>query len=98
MAKNHHYEVVIVGGGHAGVEAALVCARRGFSTVLLTMRVDNIGALSCNPAIGGSAKGLAASRLRTSSGIQANGLTPFSVNTASPITPTFRVSPDPRFA
>ncbi len=57
MAQDFHYELIVVGGGHAGVEAAFVGSRRGHSTALLTMRWDNIGVMSCNPAIGGSAKG-----------------------------------------
>lgn len=50
-------DVVIVGGGHAGVEAARVLARRGFSVALVTMQREAIGRMSCNPAIGGLAKG-----------------------------------------
>jgi len=50
-------EVVVVGGGHAGIEAALASARMGCSTILITMDVDAIGRMSCNPAIGGTAKG-----------------------------------------
>ncbi|MEW6072228.1 MAG: tRNA uridine-5-carboxymethylaminomethyl(34) synthesis enzyme MnmG [Planctomycetota bacterium] len=49
--------VLVVGGGHAGVEAALAAARRGTSVVLVTWRIDRIGEMSCNPAIGGLAKG-----------------------------------------
>jgi tRNA uridine 5-carboxymethylaminomethyl modification enzyme len=49
--------VVVVGGGHAGIEAALAAARMGVKTLLLTMEIDALGRMSCNPAIGGTAKG-----------------------------------------
>ena len=52
-----NYDVIIIGGGHAGIEASLSCARMGNNTLLISMLVENIGATSCNPAVGGLAKG-----------------------------------------
>jgi tRNA uridine 5-carboxymethylaminomethyl modification enzyme len=51
------FEVVVVGGGHAGIEASLACARRGHPTLLITQKIEQIGYMSCNPAVGGLAKG-----------------------------------------
>ena len=50
------YDAIVVGGGHAGIEASLALSRMGFKTLIITQSLDCIGKLSCNPAIGGLAK------------------------------------------
>ncbi|MDX2049667.1 MAG: tRNA uridine-5-carboxymethylaminomethyl(34) synthesis enzyme MnmG [Rickettsiaceae bacterium] len=57
VLENQQYDVVVIGGGHAGCEAAAASARCGSSVLLITKKIENLGELSCNPAIGGVAKG-----------------------------------------
>ncbi|MFV0476988.1 MAG: tRNA uridine-5-carboxymethylaminomethyl(34) synthesis enzyme MnmG [Parahaliea sp.] len=56
MEHPQHFDVIVIGGGHAGTEAALAAARMGCSTLLLTHSIDTLGQMSCNPAIGGIGK------------------------------------------
>ena len=51
------YDIVVVGAGHAGCEAALACARLGMETIMFTVSVDSIALMPCNPNVGGSSKG-----------------------------------------
>ncbi|MGH8400073.1 MAG: FAD-dependent oxidoreductase, partial [Gammaproteobacteria bacterium] len=57
MDHPQQFDVIVVGGGHAGTEAALAAARMGCTTLLLTHNVETLGQMSCNPAIGGIGKG-----------------------------------------
>src|SRR5579871_3773120 len=57
ISRSETYDVIVIGGGHAGCEAASAAARMGATTALLTHRFTTIGAMSCNPAIGGLGKG-----------------------------------------
>ena len=52
------YDVIVIGAGHAGVEAGLASARRGAKTLMLTINLDNIAFMPCNPSVGGPAKGI----------------------------------------
>ncbi|ASS47149.1 tRNA uridine 5-carboxymethylaminomethyl modification enzyme GidA [Candidatus Nasuia deltocephalinicola] len=66
---NNHYDIIVVGGGHAGIEAAIISAKKKTKILLISNNIDNIGSLSCNPSIGGVGKGKLIKELNSMGGI-----------------------------
>ncbi len=74
MPIKQHYNTIVIGAGHAGVEAACASARMGSSTLLITKKPENLGEMSCNPAIGGVAKGTIVKEIDALDGVMAKAI------------------------